>query len=106
MLGVNIGVPVPREPFSFGGLEGTRSKFGGSDVTGVGCLNFMTKRRKITTKWNVHPGVAAVCLFLSACLAFLSLSLSLSLPLSLSLSSTLSLHLPLSRFIFLFSLAS
>lgn len=59
MLGVNIGVPVPREPFSFGGLEGTLSKFGSCDVTGIGCLNFMTKRRKITSKWNVHPGVAA-----------------------------------------------
>lgn len=26
MLGVNIGIPVPREPFSFGGLYGTQSK--------------------------------------------------------------------------------
>jgi acyl-CoA reductase-like NAD-dependent aldehyde dehydrogenase len=24
MLGVNIGIPVPREPFSFGGLSGTK----------------------------------------------------------------------------------
>ena len=23
MIGVNIGIPVPREPFSFGGLYGT-----------------------------------------------------------------------------------
>ncbi len=28
MLGVNIGVPVPREPFSFGGMYGTKSKYG------------------------------------------------------------------------------
>jgi len=34
MIGVNIGIPVPREPFSFGGLYGTRSKFGNFDVTG------------------------------------------------------------------------
>ena len=26
MIGVNIGIPVPREPFSFGGLYGTKSK--------------------------------------------------------------------------------
>lgn len=33
MIGVNIGVPVPREPFSFGGIN--RSKFGdSSDITG------------------------------------------------------------------------
>jgi hypothetical protein len=32
MIGVNIGVPVPREPFSFGGIN--RSKFGDSDITG------------------------------------------------------------------------
>ncbi len=34
MLGVNIGIPVPREPFSFGGLYGTKSKFGDMDITG------------------------------------------------------------------------
>ena len=27
MIGVNIGIPVPREPFSFGGLYGTKSKW-------------------------------------------------------------------------------
>jgi malonate-semialdehyde dehydrogenase (acetylating)/methylmalonate-semialdehyde dehydrogenase len=32
MIGVNIGVPVPREPFSFGGWN--ESKFGSSDITG------------------------------------------------------------------------
>jgi malonate-semialdehyde dehydrogenase (acetylating)/methylmalonate-semialdehyde dehydrogenase len=59
MLGVNIGVPVPREPFSFGGLEGSKSKYGEADITGEGCMNFVTKLRKITQKWNVHPAVKA-----------------------------------------------
>lgn len=51
MLGVNIGIPVPREPFSFGGLYGTRSKFGDMDITGDGAMAFFTDRRKVTTKW-------------------------------------------------------
>ena len=50
MLGVNIGVPVPRDPFSFGGLK--ESKFGYGDITGYGSLPFLTTTRKITTKWN------------------------------------------------------
>eukprot|EP01062_Namystynia_karyoxenos_P020410 TRINITY_DN17732_c0_g1_i1.p1 TRINITY_DN17732_c0_g1~~TRINITY_DN17732_c0_g1_i1.p1 ORF type:complete len:534 (+),score=197.43 TRINITY_DN17732_c0_g1_i1:109-1602(+) len=50
MLGVNIGVPVPREPFSFGGMG--KSKFGqGGDITGEGAIEFFSRRRKITTKW-------------------------------------------------------
>ncbi|MGB3074292.1 MAG: CoA-acylating methylmalonate-semialdehyde dehydrogenase, partial [Chitinophagales bacterium] len=32
MIGVNVGVPVPREPFSFGGWN--ESKFGVCDITG------------------------------------------------------------------------
>lgn len=80
MLGVNIGIPVPREPFSFGGIN--RSKFGDFDMTGdgkltdtnslinaldiivmsvffspmyiSGQLEFCTRRKKITTKW-VRP---------------------------------------------------
>lgn len=53
MVGVNIGVPVPREPFSFGGLYGSLSKFGNIvDITGEGCLEFCTNRRKITSKWS------------------------------------------------------
>jgi malonate-semialdehyde dehydrogenase (acetylating)/methylmalonate-semialdehyde dehydrogenase len=32
MVGVNVGVPVPREPFSFGGFNS--SKFGHGDLTG------------------------------------------------------------------------
>jgi acyl-CoA reductase-like NAD-dependent aldehyde dehydrogenase len=50
MLGVNIGVPVPREPFSFGGIN--RSNFGDGDITGEACMRFMTKTIKITTKWT------------------------------------------------------
>ena len=34
-VGVNIGVPVPREPFSFGGSN--ISKFGDLDITGARC---------------------------------------------------------------------
>lgn len=51
MLGVNIGVPVPREPFSFGGAE--RSKFGDCDITGDGGIELFTIRKKITTKWSL-----------------------------------------------------
>lgn len=50
MLGINIGVPVPRDPFSFGGLKA--SKFGYGDITGYGALPLLTVTRKITTKWN------------------------------------------------------
>ena len=49
MLGVNIGVPVPREPFSFGGMN--LSNFGSSDITGDGAMEFFTQRKKITQKW-------------------------------------------------------
>jgi len=51
MLGVNIGVPVPREPFSFGGIR--KSKFGDSaDITGEGSIGFWTEKVKITSKWQ------------------------------------------------------
>jgi len=50
MIGVNIGVPVPREPFSFGGWN--QSKFGVGDLTGKSSIEFWTKLKKITTKWN------------------------------------------------------
>lgn len=58
MIGVNIGVPVPREPFSFGGMQGTLSNFGGSDITGDGATEFFSRRRKITTKWTRPTGGA------------------------------------------------
>lgn len=51
MMGVNIGVPVPREPFSFGGIN--RSKFGDMDITGDGAMEFFTLRKKVTTKWGL-----------------------------------------------------
>ncbi len=50
MVGVNIGVPVPREPFSFGGWN--ESKFGVADITGKSSIHFWTKLKKRTTKWN------------------------------------------------------
>ena len=58
MIGVNIGVPVPREPFSFGGLEGSKSKYGEHDITGEGGLNFFSSLRKVTTKWASNPNAA------------------------------------------------
>jgi malonate-semialdehyde dehydrogenase (acetylating)/methylmalonate-semialdehyde dehydrogenase len=50
MIGVNIGVPVPREPFSFGGWN--ESKFGTGDITGKSSIEFWTKLKKTTVKWN------------------------------------------------------
>jgi malonate-semialdehyde dehydrogenase (acetylating) / methylmalonate-semialdehyde dehydrogenase len=53
MVGVNVGVPVPREPFSFGGWN--ESKFGAGDITGKGSIEFWTRTKKTTTKWNACP---------------------------------------------------
>jgi len=55
MVGVNVGVPVPREPFSFGGWND--SKFGAGDITGRGSIEFWTQAKKMTTKWNREAGV-------------------------------------------------
>ena len=55
MIGVNVGVPVPREPFSFGGWN--ESKFGVGDITGKSSVEFWTKLKKSTTKWNPEAGV-------------------------------------------------
>jgi malonate-semialdehyde dehydrogenase (acetylating) / methylmalonate-semialdehyde dehydrogenase len=55
MVGVNVGVPVPREPFSFGGWND--SKFGVGDITGRGSIEFWTQSKKFTTKWNKEAGV-------------------------------------------------
>ncbi len=49
MIGVNIGVPVPRDPFSFGGWND--SKFGTGDITGKEALSFWTQTKKTTVKW-------------------------------------------------------
>jgi malonate-semialdehyde dehydrogenase (acetylating)/methylmalonate-semialdehyde dehydrogenase len=54
MVGVNVGVPVPREPFSFGGWGD--SKFGVGDITGRGSIEFWTQSKKMTTKWNREAG--------------------------------------------------
>lgn len=54
MVGVNVGVPVPREPFGFGGWNDSR--FGTGDITGRGSIEFWTQSRKITTKWNREAG--------------------------------------------------
>jgi malonate-semialdehyde dehydrogenase (acetylating) / methylmalonate-semialdehyde dehydrogenase len=54
MVGVNVGVPVPREPFSFGGWN--ESKFGMGDITGHGSIEFWTRTKKTTTKWNREAG--------------------------------------------------
>jgi len=55
MIGINIGVPVPREPFSFGGWN--ESKFGVGDITGKSSIELWTKLKKITTKWNPESQV-------------------------------------------------
>jgi malonate-semialdehyde dehydrogenase (acetylating) / methylmalonate-semialdehyde dehydrogenase len=55
MVGVNVGVPVPREPFGFGGWN--ESHFGVGDITGKSSIEFWTKSKKMTTKWNKEAGV-------------------------------------------------
>ena len=52
MIGINIGVPVPREPFSFGGWN--ESKFGVNDITGKSSIEFWTKLKKTSVKWNAE----------------------------------------------------
>ena len=55
MVGVNVGVPVPREPFSFGGWN--ESRFGVGDITGRSSIEFWTKLKKTTVKWNPEAGI-------------------------------------------------
>jgi len=52
MVGINIGVPVPREPFSFGGTNA--SKFGHGDITGQHSLDLWSNIKKITSKWETQ----------------------------------------------------
>jgi len=52
MVGVNVGVPVPREPFSFGGVAD--SKFGHGDITGASGVDFWTDLKKVTRKWTAR----------------------------------------------------
>lgn len=53
MVGVNVGVPVPREPFGFGGWN--QSKFGHGNITGIDGFHFWTRPRKVTMKWEIQP---------------------------------------------------
>jgi malonate-semialdehyde dehydrogenase (acetylating)/methylmalonate-semialdehyde dehydrogenase len=50
MCGINIGVPVPREPFAFGGWND--SKIGHGDMTGYDGFRFWTQPRKVTSRWE------------------------------------------------------
>jgi malonate-semialdehyde dehydrogenase (acetylating) / methylmalonate-semialdehyde dehydrogenase len=50
MIGINIGVPVPRDPFGFGGWNA--SKFGHGDITGRDAVGFWTRSKKTTVKWS------------------------------------------------------
>jgi malonate-semialdehyde dehydrogenase (acetylating)/methylmalonate-semialdehyde dehydrogenase len=52
MCGVNVGVPVPREPFGFGGWND--SLFGHGNITGWEGFQFWTRMRKITSKWALQ----------------------------------------------------
>lgn len=52
MIGINVGVPVPREPFGFGGWK--HSRFGVGDITGKASIHFWTQAKKVTTKWSDH----------------------------------------------------
>jgi malonate-semialdehyde dehydrogenase (acetylating)/methylmalonate-semialdehyde dehydrogenase len=58
MIGINIGVPVPREPFSFGGTK--QSRFGHGDITGRSGLDFWSDFKKITTTWPALQSNASV----------------------------------------------
>lgn len=49
MVGINVGVPVPREPFSFGGFHA--SKYGHGDITGWDGFRFWSRTKKVTEKW-------------------------------------------------------
>jgi malonate-semialdehyde dehydrogenase (acetylating)/methylmalonate-semialdehyde dehydrogenase len=53
MIGINVGVPVPREPFSFGGTKASR--FGHGDITGPGGVELWTQLKKVTSKWAKAP---------------------------------------------------
>ena len=50
MIGINIAVPVPRDPFGFGGWKA--SKFGHGDLTGRDAVGFWTQTKKTTVKWS------------------------------------------------------
>lgn len=45
---------VPREPFSFGGLYGTQSKYGDLDITAEGAMHFFSNCVKVSSKWPLQ----------------------------------------------------
>ena len=53
---VVLRIPVPREPFSFGGLYGTRSKYGDMDITGDSGMEFFSNRVKVASKLPIVRG--------------------------------------------------
>ena len=53
MVGVNVGVPVPREPFPFGGWNDF--KFGVGDITGRGAIEFWTRPRRSRPNGIARP---------------------------------------------------
>jgi malonate-semialdehyde dehydrogenase (acetylating)/methylmalonate-semialdehyde dehydrogenase len=55
MGGVNVGSPGTREPISCGGWN--ESKFGVGDITGKPSIEFWTRLKKSTVKWNPEAGV-------------------------------------------------
>lgn len=55
MIGVNIGVPVPREPFAFGGWNDSR--IGEGEITGFDAMDFWTRSKKVTSKWSNEHSV-------------------------------------------------
>lgn len=55
MVGINVGVPVPREPFSFGGTK--NSKFGPCDITGMSAVELWSSLKKVTSRFDrPHSG--------------------------------------------------
>ncbi len=52
MIGVNIGVPVPREPFAFGGWNDSR--IGDGEITGFNAMDFWSRTKKVTSKWSTE----------------------------------------------------
>ena len=48
MIGVNVALPVPREPFNFGSWN--ESKFSVGDITGKSSIKFWTRFKKSTIK--------------------------------------------------------
>jgi malonate-semialdehyde dehydrogenase (acetylating)/methylmalonate-semialdehyde dehydrogenase len=50
MIGVDVGVPVPRGPFWFGGTR--ESMFGQGDITGPDGIELWSNTKKITRTWS------------------------------------------------------